>query len=133
MTRKNVQPYRKPHKGPYASRRKTYWPPALGVIAASSAQERAPAIVKKPPKTQRPISSPGCGTFWAMIDGAMKMPEPIIEPTISVVASNQPRRGGKACSEDCVAMVSIEAGAVDAVHRLQGRDAHGRRLSNQSL
>ena len=27
-----------------------------------------------------------------MIDGAMKMPEPIIEPTISVVALNTPRR-----------------------------------------
>ena len=28
----------------------------------------------------------------AMIDGAMKMPEPIIEPTISVVALKTPRR-----------------------------------------
>ena len=36
MTRNKVHPKRKPHMGPSASRRYTYWPPALGIIAASS-------------------------------------------------------------------------------------------------
>src|SRR5689334_4450511 len=35
---------------------------------------------------------PGVPIRPAMIDGAMKMPEPIIEPTISVVALKTPRR-----------------------------------------
>src|SRR4051812_13093593 len=35
---------------------------------------------------------PGVPMRPAMIDGAMKMPEPIIEPTISVVALNTPSR-----------------------------------------
>ena len=37
MTVNNVQPYRKPVRSPYASRRKTYWPPARGRAAPSSA------------------------------------------------------------------------------------------------
>ena len=36
MTRNSVQPYKNPQSGPKASRRYTYWPPALGIIAASS-------------------------------------------------------------------------------------------------
>jgi hypothetical protein len=36
MTRKSVQPYRKPQSGEKASRRYTYCPPAFGIIAASS-------------------------------------------------------------------------------------------------
>jgi len=36
MTMNSVHPYRNPHRGPSASRRYTYCPPALGIIAASS-------------------------------------------------------------------------------------------------
>src|SRR5262249_43039355 len=36
MTRKEVQPKRNPHSGPYASFRNWYCPPALGNIAPSS-------------------------------------------------------------------------------------------------
>ena len=48
-------------------------------------------MVNSPPKTHRPISSPGVGTHWAMIDRPKKMPEPIIEPTTMAVASNNRR------------------------------------------
>ena len=70
----------------------TYCPPALGIMAASSAQQLAPRTVNSPPKTQRPISTGGEGTFWAMIGRARKTAEPIIEPTTSAVASNRRNR-----------------------------------------
>ena len=39
---------------------------------------------------------PGVPISPAMIEGAMKIPEPIIEPTISVVALNTPSRRSSA-------------------------------------
>ena len=45
-------------------------------------------MVNSPPKIHRPINSPGVSTHWAMIERPKKMPEPIIDPTTRVVASN---------------------------------------------
>src|SRR5438034_931365 len=59
MTRNSVHPYRKPHSGENASRRYTYWPPALGIIAASSPYDSAPTTVRMPVMTQATSSQPG--------------------------------------------------------------------------
>ena len=66
-------------------------PTGVRVHGGQFAQEIAPNIVNNPPKAQRPMSNPGVSTHWAMIDSPMKMPEPIIEPTTMVVASNNRR------------------------------------------
>src|SRR6516165_1911523 len=41
--------------------------------------------------SQATSSQPGLPTSWAIFAGTMKMPEPIIEPTTTMVASNRPR------------------------------------------
>src|SRR3954468_18902095 len=89
-TRKSDQPKRKPNGGPYASRRKTYWPPALGIIAASSAQQRAPVIVRSPDNAQAARSQPGEPTRRADPADVRKSPEPIIEPMTIIVESSSP-------------------------------------------
>src|SRR5687768_13079858 len=90
ITRNNDQPNRNPIEGPYASRRKTYWPPACGHIAASSAQQSAPVIVRTPARAQATINQPGEPTCRADSAEVMKMPEPIIDPTTIMVASSRP-------------------------------------------
>ena len=95
-------------KLPNASRRKTYCPPAPGSMAASSAQQLAPRTVNSPPNTHRPISSAGEGTSRAMMGSARKIAEPIIEPTTSVVASNN-RSRFSGCSGRCIT-ISIAEG-----------------------
>src|SRR6266542_677026 len=84
---KSVQPYKNPVSGPRASRRKTYWPPARGYIAASSPYARAPNIVTIPATTQASSSHSGEPTVRPMSAETMKMPEPIIDPATSIVAS----------------------------------------------
>src|SRR5438874_170421 len=90
MTRKSVQPYRNPHSGENASRRYTYWPPAFGIIAASSPYESAAVSVSNPVTIQTTSNHPGDPTWRAMIDETMKIPEPIIDPATSMVESNKP-------------------------------------------
>src|SRR4029077_14924644 len=90
MTRNSVQPYRKPHSGENASRRYTYWPPAFGIIAASSPYESAAVSVSNPVTMHTTSNHPGDPTWRAMIDDTMKIPEPIIEPATSMVESNKP-------------------------------------------
>src|SRR5438876_12197337 len=74
-------------RGPMDSRRKTYWPPARGYIAASSPYESAPKIVITPVTIHAISSQKGEFTVREMSAETMKMPEPIIEPATSIVAS----------------------------------------------
>jgi hypothetical protein len=74
-------------RGPIDSRRKTYCPPALGYMAASSPYARAPSNVITPVITHATTNQNGEGSDLAMSAETMKMPEPIIEPATSMVAS----------------------------------------------
>src|SRR5216110_1342485 len=69
------------------SRRKTYWPPARGYIAASSPYESAPKIVITPVAIHAISSQKGELTVREISAETMKMPDPIIEPATSIVAS----------------------------------------------
>src|SRR5215213_4988162 len=89
MIRNKPQPNRKPIVGPYASLRKTYWPPARGHIAASSAQHSAPVIVRTPASAQAASNQPGDPTSRDDSADVIKIPEPIIEPTTIIVASSR--------------------------------------------
>src|SRR5258705_6948027 len=91
MIRNSAQPKRKPIEGPYASRRKTYCPPARGHIAATSAQHRAPVIVSTPARAHATSSHPGAPTSRDDSAEVMKIPDPIIDPTTIIVASTRPR------------------------------------------
>src|ERR1051326_783415 len=73
--------------GPIDSRRKTYWPPARGNIAASSPYESAPSRVITPGMTQASSRKNGEPSVRDMLAETMKIPEPIIEPATSIVAS----------------------------------------------
>src|SRR5258705_5263950 len=73
--------------GPMDSRRKTYWPPAFGYIAAISPYASAPSTVMMLESTQARISHIGDGTPRAMLAEVMKIPDPIIDPATSIVAS----------------------------------------------
>ena len=87
ITRNNVQPYRKPGNGPSDSRRKMYWPPARGNIAASSPYASAPSTVITAVSSQTTSSQNGEPMVRPMSADTMKMPEPIIDPATSMVAS----------------------------------------------
>src|SRR5690349_19163396 len=73
--------------GPIDSRRKTYWPPARGNIAASSPYASAPRRVMTPVTIQAKSSQKGEPSVRDMLAETMKIPEPIIEPATSIVAS----------------------------------------------
>src|ERR1041384_8461778 len=91
MIRNKPQPKRNPTEGPYASRKNTYWPPARGHIAASSAQQSAPVIVSTPASAQAASSHPGEPTRREDSAEVMKIPDPIIDPTTIMVASSRLR------------------------------------------
>src|SRR5881396_757962 len=73
--------------GPIDSRRNTYCPPALGNIAASSPYESAPSSVMTPVTIHARRSQSGEPSVRDMLAETMKIPEPIIEPATSIVAS----------------------------------------------
>src|SRR5438270_7151825 len=73
--------------GPIDSRRKTYCPPARGNIAASSPYESAPSSVMTPVTIQAKSNQKGDPRVRDMLDETIKIPEPIIEPATSIVAS----------------------------------------------
>src|SRR5690349_24763198 len=89
MIRNKPQPKRNPVAGPYASRRKTYCPPARGHIAASSAQQSAPVIVSTPASAHAASNQPGEPTSRDDSAEVIKIPEPIIDPTTIIVASSR--------------------------------------------
>lgn len=68
-------------------------------------------MVNSPANTHRPIRTPGVLTDWAMYDRVKNIPDPIVEPTASIVASNSPKRR---CNWRVWLMVSAPAfGLVD--------------------
>src|SRR6266853_6871468 len=71
------------------SRRYTYCPPARGNIAASSPYVIAPMRVTMPDSVQTTSSRPGAWTWRRISAETMKIPEPIIDPTTSAVASSR--------------------------------------------
>src|SRR5512138_684489 len=73
--------------GPMDSLRKTYCPPAFGYIAASSPYARAPSIVMTPAATHASMSQRGEATVRDISADTMKMPDPIMDPATSIVAS----------------------------------------------
>src|SRR5918999_6102040 len=91
MIRNRPQPNRNPVAGPYASRRKTYCPPARGHMAANSAQHNAPVIVSTPASAHAISSQPGEPTSRDDSAEVMKIPDPIMEPTTIIVASSRLR------------------------------------------
>src|SRR6267378_3901379 len=91
ITKNRAQPKRNPIEGPKASRRKTYCPPARGHIAANSAQQRAPVIVRTPARAHATRSQPGAPTRREDSAEVIKIPDPIMEPTTIMVASSNPR------------------------------------------
>src|SRR6185369_10037550 len=60
-------------------------------MAASSAHESAPVMVRTPARAQAASSQPGEATKRADSAETRKMPEPIIEPTTIMVASSRLR------------------------------------------
>ena len=112
MTRNSVQPYRNPHSGENASRRYTYCPPARGIIAASSPYESAAASVNAPVTIQAMSSQPGLPTRRAMSAETMKMPEPIMDPTTTIVESNRPRPRVNSVSRPEAPASDVGAGVV---------------------
>src|SRR5688572_25549009 len=70
----DVHPVMNPARGPYASRRYTYSPPARGRNAASSAYATAPKNASTPPATHVERNQKGCGTIDATVGGKNRMP-----------------------------------------------------------
>src|SRR4029078_4295257 len=91
MTMNRVHPYRKPMSGPMDSRRKTYWPPARGYMAARSPYARAPSTVITPAASHASMSQSGELTVREMSAETMKIPDPIMDPATSIVASVRDR------------------------------------------
>src|SRR5215813_13351523 len=65
-------------------------PPARGIIVASSEQQIAPVIVRKPATAQANSNQPGAPLSRADSADVIKMPEPIIDPITIMVASTGP-------------------------------------------
>src|ERR1043165_5865752 len=114
MIKKSPHPKRNPIDGPYASRRTTYCPPARGHMAASSAQQSAPVIVKTPASAQAINNQPGEPTSLDDSAEVMKIPDPIIDPTTIIVASSKPRpRSSLAGGAEMVAVAMSRAKLAD--------------------
>src|ERR1700680_3724689 len=69
------------------SRRNTYCPPARGYMAASSPYASAPKMVTTPETIHAISSQNGEMTVREISAEKMKIPDPIIEPATSIVAS----------------------------------------------
>src|SRR4030081_3454681 len=69
------------------SRRNTYCPPARGYIAASSPYASAPKMVTTPETTHAIRSQKGELTVREISADTMKIPDPIMDPATSMVAS----------------------------------------------
>ncbi len=127
MTSSIAQPKRKPASGPYASRKKTYWPPAFGSIAASSAHESAPASVRAPAAAQTASSPAPDWRRRALSAETMKMPEPIMDPTTSATRraarfrGAAPRRPGGRGSSDSPESAPAGGGAPRSSARQEER------------
>src|SRR5437870_67291 len=108
--------------GPIDSRKKTYWPPARGNIAASSPYASAPSSVMTPVTIQAKRSQNGEPSVRDMLADTMKIPEPIIDPATSIVASVSVIALTNSGLDCCVGIVDPEAvfGAATLVIQLLG-------------
>src|SRR5262245_15245245 len=88
-TQNSVQPHRNAAGLPYASRRETYGPPARGIIAASSASASDPHNVTRPIPIHTLMIGPNDRNGPATSPIFRKIPEPMIEPTTTITASNR--------------------------------------------
>src|SRR6185312_14841288 len=88
---------------PIASRKNKYWPPAFGNIAASSPYARAPSSVMTPVTIQTTSNQNGEPTDRAMSAETMKMPDPIMAPATSIVASTSVSALTNSCGVSVVA------------------------------
>src|SRR6476660_7421451 len=106
--------------GPIDSRRNTYCPPARGNIAASSPYERAPSSVITPVTIHAIRSQKGEPSVRDILAETMKIPEPIIEPATSIVASVRVIALTNSGFDCCVGIVDPEPvfGAATLVIRL---------------
>src|SRR4030042_5118208 len=66
-----------------------YWPPARGYSAPSSAQDRAPPNVNRPPPSQTSRSHPGDDTYSRIYPEVMKIPDPTTAPMTRKVVSRR--------------------------------------------
>jgi hypothetical protein len=66
-----------------------YMPPARGIIPASSPKQSAPVMVIMPAIPQATSSHPELPISLDISAETMKMPDPIITPTTTIVASNK--------------------------------------------
>ena len=122
ITVSSTHPKRKARGRPKASRRNTYWPPARGSIAPSSAKTIAPVSAKIPPAIHRARIAPR-DPAWATAVGVKKMPEPMIEPITSIVTSNGPSTGsspGRGSGRDTMRGQSIHTARPRAASRVSG-------------
>src|SRR5436309_9733102 len=103
-------------RGPMDSRRKTYWPPARGNIAASSPYASAPSSVMTPVRIHATRRNQGDPTLREISAETMKIPEPIIEPATSIVASV---RVIALTNSDCGCDGAASVGAVTLVIKLR--------------
>src|SRR5512145_1577201 len=87
-----VQPVRKPARGPKASRRYTYSPPAFGLSAASSAYAMAPMNASTPPPAQARRNQVASGIAAATAGERKRMPPPMTLAMMMAAASKGPRR-----------------------------------------
>ena len=110
-TVKIIQPYRNAGNSPYASRRKTYCPPASGYIAAISAKAKQASSEMSPPAIQIPRKYSGLCTAFAIGAAVRKMPEPMMPPTISSTesVSESPRSSVTACLVTCCSRYAVGA------------------------
>src|SRR5947209_11865426 len=114
LTVNSDHPQRKPHNGPYASRRNTYWPPVAGSIAPSSAYASAAKNDRTPAAAHTSRMPAAEGTFRATTPGTRKIPPPITVPASSEAASSNVRRRGRsgdACNGTGLAIMHELTGA----------------------
>src|SRR5439155_24391022 len=78
----STQPTTNAARRPNASRAYTYFPPACGRRAASSAKTRVPRNASAPPSTQATNVRIGRPSWRATIPGVRKIPDPTMIPTI---------------------------------------------------
>src|SRR3954452_9177615 len=69
---------------------KTYSPPALGIIAASSAYVSAPARLRRPATTQTVMTIPGVPTLHVITRDLRKTPVPMTSPITIAIAARAP-------------------------------------------
>ena len=82
MPSASTQPTTNAARRPNASRAYTYFPPACGRRAASSAKTRVPRNASAPPSTQAANVRIGRPSWRATIPGVRKIPDPTMIPTI---------------------------------------------------